>query len=648
MRRPGILCSKGWRGIARIPAVAAVGAMLLSQVAAPLSYAQGSNDNNTTTPIKHVILIIGENRTFDNVFGTYKPRGGQTISNLISKKIVDIDGQPGANAYLAKQYEADDTYPKLYSNSPARTQLFATLPQPKVGNPTNNGTAPFATVADAIAIEPALLLPDYYLLTLGATGIPSGLDTRFPTELSNNPFQITDYIPYIAYAGSPVHRFFQMWQQLDCSLANSSTINPSGCAEDLFPWVEVTVAAGSNGNPMPPGFTGEGAIAMGFYNNQEGDVPYFTALANQYSISDNYHQAIQGGTGANHLALGYGETIYFANPDGTPGTPPLNQIENPNPQPGTNNFYTQDGYSGGSYVNCADNAQPGVAAIKAYFSMLPFVPWPNDCQPNAFYLVNNYNPGYFGTGQVAYTGLPNDFTIPPSQQNNIGLELSNNNISWHYYGEGWEGGTENGPNGSGQYCNICNPFLYSTQIMTSPTLRSNLKDIQDLYSDISGGTLPAVSIVKPDGFLDGHPASSKWDLYEAFTKKIVKTVRKNKTLWQDTAIIITADEGGGYYDSGYVQPVDFFGDGTRIPLIVVSRFSTGGRVVHTYYDHVSFDKFVEANWKLPPISNTGRDNLPNPIPTAGNPWVPSNQPAIGDLMDMFQFPEEDGRGSAQG
>ena len=74
MSRPGILCSKGWRGIARIPAVAAVGAMLLSQVAAPLSYAQGSNDNNTTTPIKHVILIIGENRTFDNVFGTYKPR----------------------------------------------------------------------------------------------------------------------------------------------------------------------------------------------------------------------------------------------------------------------------------------------------------------------------------------------------------------------------------------------------------------------------------------------------------------------------------------------------------------------------------------------------------------------------------------------
>jgi phospholipase C len=86
-----------------------------------------------------------------------------------------------------------------------------------------------------MAIEPGLLFPDYYRPTIGGTGIPSGLDTRFPTNLSNNPFQITDYIPYIAYAGSPVHRLFQMWQELDCSLANSSTMDPSGCAEDLFP-----------------------------------------------------------------------------------------------------------------------------------------------------------------------------------------------------------------------------------------------------------------------------------------------------------------------------------------------------------------------------------------------------------------------------
>jgi len=80
-----------------------------------------------------------------------------------------------------------------------------------------------------------------------------------------------------------------------------------------------------------------------------------------------------------------------------------------------------------------------------------------------------------------------------------------------------------------------------------------------------------------------------------------------------------------------VQAIDFFGDGTRIPLLVVSKYSRGGRVVHTYYDHVSFDKFVEANWSLhETISPLGRDNLPNPVTARSNPYVPLNQPAIGD------------------
>ncbi len=135
--------------------------------------------------------------------------------------------------------------------------------------------------------------------------------------------------------------------------------------------------------------------------------------------------------------------------------------------------------------------------------------------------------------------------------------------------------------------------------MTDPTLRQNLTGIHQLYADIQGDTLPAVSIVKPDGFLDGHPASSKFEFFEAFSHKIVDMVQANPKLWSDTAIVITVDEGGGYYDSGYIQPIDFFGDGTRIPMLVVSPYSAGGRVVHDYYDHVSFAKFVEANWGLP-------------------------------------------------
>jgi len=116
------------------------------------------------------------------------------------------------------------------------------------------------------------------------------------------------------------------------------------------------------------------------------------------------------------------------------------------------------------------------------------------------------------------------------------------------------------------------------------------------------------------------------------------SVLVNPILGKNARETITVDEGGGYYDSGYVQPLDFFGDGTRIPLIVVSPYSQGGRVVHDYSEHVSILKFIERNWRLPPITNRSRDNLPNPIPVAGNPYVPANSPAIDDLLSMFRFP----------
>jgi phospholipase C len=191
-----------------------------------------------------------------------------------------------------------------------------------------------------------------------------------------------------------------------------------------------------------------------------------------------------------------------------------------------------------------------------------------------------------------------------------------NGISWAYFGEGWNQYLENPLDKNDVYCNICNPFQYETSIMTNTTFReAHLKDTQDLYQDIQRGYLPSVSFVKPGGFNDGHPATSKFDIFGAFAKKIITMIQSRPELWRNTAIFVTVDEGGGYYDSGYIQPIDFFGDGTRIPLIVVSPFSTGGRVVHSYGDHASLLKFIEADWSLAPITQRSRDNLPNPPPT---------------------------------
>jgi phospholipase C len=127
------------------------------------------------------------------------------------------------------------------------------------------------------------------------------------------------------------------------------------------------------------------------------------------------------------------------------------------------------------------------------------------------------------------------------------------------------------------------------------------------------------------------------DLYEAMLKKVLETLDGNPALKAKTALFITFDEGGGYYDSGFTQPLDFFGDGPRTPLIAVSPYSKGGRVVHSYTDHVSILKFIERNWHLGPLTARSRDNLPNPRSHRDNPYVPMNSPAIGDLFDMFDF-----------
>ena len=78
----------------------------------------------TTTPIEHVIIIVGENHTFDNLFGTYKPKAGQTVDNLLSKGIVNEDGSPGPHFKKAEQRIGRDEV--RYNVETASTGAYAT------------------------------------------------------------------------------------------------------------------------------------------------------------------------------------------------------------------------------------------------------------------------------------------------------------------------------------------------------------------------------------------------------------------------------------------------------------------------------------------------------------------------------------------
>jgi phospholipase C len=602
----------------------------------------------TASPIKHVIILIGENRGLDHTFGVYTPKGkGQTISNLLSKGIVTETGAPGPNFPLAQQFSVA-AQPSYFIGAPAMSKSpyggANLMPQPDTnGAPTaqSNAGAPFTSTAIASA-EADISQANLVLLTTGATGLPdNSLDKRVPgagTLAGSFPMQgplLTDD----DYTGDTTHRFYQDWQQEDCIAAESTKTNTSGCKADLFPFVMATYAVnGSMGN------------SMGFYNAEQGQASLLKELADRFTLSDNFHQSFHGGTGANHFMLGTGDAGFWSDVNGNAITPPSNQIANPNPVAGTINQYTADN----NFSACFDVSQPGVGPIVTYLENLPYAAEPN-CADAHYYMLDNTNPGFLPNGSLSGAG-----NLPPSPVRTIGDSLSASNISWTYYGGSYNdavilsneaiAANPTAPNLTLAaindpahavgiaYCQICNPFQYATSIMSNPTVRAaHVQDTVDLIAAIQNNTLPSVSFGKPDGLLDGHPQSSKIDLFEAYAQNILDALDANPTLKAETVVFITWDEAGGYYDSGFVQSIDFFGDGPRIPLLILSPYSTGGKVVHNYGDHVSLLKFIERNWNLQPLTDRSRDNLPNPTFTKNNPYVPTNSPALDDLFDAFDF-----------
>lgn len=543
---------------------------------------------SAVTPIEHVIVIVGENRTFDNLFGVYEPKSGQSISNLLSRGIVTRGGQPGKNFHLAAQQRARNI--GAYSPTPRIESPYLDLPQP------------------------------FSASTRGQrSDIP---DKRFPVAMANGPFQITHHVSYGAYTGDPMHRFFQMWQQVN------------GGKNDLFVWTAESVGVGPSNNApagLKPGATFQGGVSMGFYNMVAGDAPYFKALADSYAIADNYHQSVMGGTTANYFALATGDVAVY-NENGKLARPPINRIENPDAQANTNNWYINDGYDGGTYVNCADETQAGVAGIRKLLDSLPYSSFRSgNCESGAYYMVNNLNPAYTPDGKTQKLG-PEEFLMPPQTIPHIGDVLSAAGIHWKWYAGGRGDGVS-----TNDYCATCDPLTTFTSTMTGSDI-DRLNDLSEFYVDVKdAATFPAFSVIAPHDSVSGHPGYSVEPSFDYLVRDVVERVRSNKDLWRKTAILVTFDEGGGYYDSGYIQFIDFFGDGPRVPLIAISPFAKTGFVDHTYYDHASILKFVQHNWSLNPLSPRSRDNLPNPKMGAADQYAPLNRPAIGDLMNLFDF-----------
>ena len=168
---------------------------------------------------------------------------------------------------------------------------------------------------------------------------------------------------------------------------------------------------------------------MAFYNMNTGDAPIFKKLADKYTLSDNFHQAINGGSVTGAIGIAYGDNAFYSDGNGHPRVP-LGAIMNPDPIAGTVNTYQLTG----NWVNCSDPNQPGVAEIHFYLSSLHYYAGPN-CAPNTYYATRDTDPAYTAAGTLAPVSAT---TFAPLTQRHIGDELSDKNIPWAWYAGGYD------------------------------------------------------------------------------------------------------------------------------------------------------------------------------------------------------------------
>src|ERR1700731_670468 len=421
----------------------------------------------TATPIKHVIIIVGENRSFDHLFATYVPRHDEEgILNLLSENIITAAGAPGRHFARAHQYQITSAPNggKFFSSADLKNKtLYSRLPPPDVGGV--GAVSPYAGILSLPGGDPGLPPQDQFLFGTGGTGLAFtlGPDVRI-TNVNNlppGPFQLTGpTMPYDAFPGDTIHQYFQMVQQVDCAIDQEhvSKGNPTGCLHDLQSAITTTYSTPPGGTPNHTGHT------MAFFNMQEGDAPFFKCLADTYTMSANYHQPVLGGTGPDSQPLGFADQVFFSDGKGNPATPLAANIYNPDPVAGTLNQYTKRA----QWFNCSDPTQPGIAAITNYLNALPYTVDPK-CGPGEYWQAVNVNPAFTPKG-LPQSGL----IVPPTTQPSIGDVLSAHGIPWKYYSGGFNADGTASPF-AGSYCNICNPFEYESNYPT--VVADHMRDV---------------------------------------------------------------------------------------------------------------------------------------------------------------------------
>jgi phospholipase C len=198
--------------------------------------------------------------------------------------------------------------------------------------------------------------------------------------------------------------------------------------------------------------------------------------------------------------------------------------------------------------------------------------------------------------------------VPPLHDATIGDRLSAKGVSWAWYSGGWSDALAGHPDPLFQYNH--QPFAYYANYADgTPGQAAHLKDESDFVRAIRTDTLPAVSFYKPIGADNEHPGYANLLDGEQHVASIINSIMASKA-WASTAIVVTYDENGGFWDHVPPPDGDRWGPGTRVPTIVISPFAKRHFVDDTTYDTTSILALIEHRFGLKalgPRDATARD-----------------------------------------
>jgi phospholipase C len=341
----------------------------------------------------------------------------------------------------------------------------------------------------------------------------------------------------------------------------------------------------------------ENSKTMSYYDNRT--IPYYWDLAKHYVLADNFYSSVLSYSLPNHWFAIAGQA------------------------PATSVFYFMHRPPNNNILNQAENAST---------------------------IAGNFNEtGNFGVNPNPVTGNLKDQVarvyLEESNLTKTVADLFMNNsqhITWKYYDHFVKTGNYRAAVNSGRAFEFWNPFSAKASTYT-PQYSPHFVNRAQIFTDLKSGAFPEVSWVTPSFPISEHPPANittgmNW------VKHVINAIMSSP-YWNSTAIILTWDDYGGFYDHVPPPQIDKYGLGFRMPTLIISPYAKPGYIDHTQYQFESMLKFIEWRFNLQPL--TERDlhanNLLNafdfnqrPLPPHVIPLTAAQSTAISPFINLVR------------